>query len=284
VYTTDHRDALIDLAKRSLLPEDAREAEAIVDVLTRAPIGAVSWEGGRLIGAALASIGHKDSSVAHLDLLLVDPGFRRRGIARALLAEVEQALRTRGLGTIVVRGNAPEYAWPGVDVRYTAAICALEAAGFAHDRTAWNMTAPLPVPEKNMMPAKDIEVRRATEADLDSLRAMVFQQWGPAWTAEVERAVRGGGGVHAAFRASDGQPVAFAAWGGLRPSWFGPMGTLPAAGGLGLGSVLLRRCLADQAALGLDSAQIGWVGPVPFYSRAVGAYIDRVFFLFSKAL
>lgn len=282
VYPAAHRDALIDLAKRCLLPEDAREAEAIVDVLTPAPIGVVAMDGDRLVGAAIASASHKDPTAAHLDLLLVDPGQRRRGIARGLLAELEQVLKAKGMTRISVKGNAPDYAWPGVDVRYTAAICALKAAGYEHDRTAWNMTAPLPVPEKKMRETKDIEVRRAGEADLDSLRAMVSGEWGQAWVTEVERAVLGTGGVHAAFR--DGQPIAFAAWGGCRPSWFGPMGTLPAATGLGLGSVLLRHCLEDQAALGLDSAQIGWVGPVPFYSNAVGAYIDRVFFLFSKAL
>jgi GNAT superfamily N-acetyltransferase len=282
VYTAEHRDALIDLARRCLLPEDAVEAEVIVDLLTHAPIGVVSMDGDRLVGAALASVGHKDPATAHLDLLLVDPGFRRRGIARGMLAELEQVLRAAGKTAIAVQGNAPDYAWPGVDVRYTAAICALQAAGYTHDRTAWNMTAALPVPEKKMREAEGVQVRRVAESDLDSLRAMVSAQWGPAWVAEVERAVLGSGGVHAAFR--DGQPVAFAAWGGCRPSWFGPMGTLPAASGLGLGSILLRRCLADQAALGLDSAQIGWVGPVPFYSNAVGAIIERVFFLFSKAL
>ncbi|HZM81037.1 MAG TPA: GNAT family N-acetyltransferase [Candidatus Limnocylindrales bacterium] len=286
MYTAAHRTALIDLARRCLLPEDAREAEVIVNVLTRAPIGVVSVDGDRLIGAAIASAGHKDPTAAHLDLLLVDPEHRRRGVARGLLAELEQVLKARGVTRIAVKGNAPDYAWPGVDVRYTEAICALEATGYAHDHTAWNMTAPLPVPDKKIRETKDIEIRRALQADLETLRAMVSGEWGPAWTAEVERAVlageRGAGGVHAAFR--NGQPIAFAAWGGCRPSWFGPMGTLPAATGLGLGSILLRRCLRDQAALGLDSAQIGWVGPVPFYSNAVGAYIDRVFFLFSKAL
>lgn len=282
MYTAAHRDALIELAKRCLLPEDAAEAEAIVDVLTHAPIGVVRMDGERLVGAAIASVGHKDPAAAHLDLLLVDPEYRRRGIARGLLTELERVLKAKGMTSVSVKGNAPDYAWPGVDVRYTAAICALRKAGYTHDRTAWNMTAPLPVPEKNLKETKEVELRRAVEADLDSLRAMVSGEWGPAWTTEVERAVTGAGGVHVAFR--DGQPIAFAAWGGCRPSWFGPMGTLPAAMGLGLGSVLLRRCLADQAALGLGSAQIGWVGPVPFYSNAVGAYIDRVFFLFSKAL
>lgn len=277
------REELIELARRCLLPEDAAEAEAIVDVLGHtAPITVTKAEGGVLIGAAQASVGHKDPTAAHLDLLLVDPAHRRRGAARELLAELEQRLKARGLVKVKVTGNAPDYAWPGVDVRYTAAICALEAAGYTREGTAWNMSAPLPVPGTEKTTPEGVEIRRASTGDLEALEAVVGREWGPAWTTEVRRAVQGDGGVHAAWR--DGEPIAFAAWGGCRPSWFGPMGTLPAAGGLGLGSVLLRRCLADQAALGLDKAQIGWVGPVPFYSGAVGAYIERVFFLFSKPL
>jgi predicted N-acetyltransferase YhbS len=62
------------------------------------------------------------------------------------------------------------------------------------------------------------------------------------------------------------------------------MGTAPNAQGQGIGGVLLRRCLGDLRAAGYGEAQIGWVGPVPFYSGAVGAYIDRVFFLYRKEL
>lgn len=283
VYTDAHRAATIDLAKRCLLPQDAAEAETIVDVLARDTMGVVTEVEGRVIGAALGSAGHKDPTAGHLDLLLVDPAYRRRGVARDLLHRLEARFREHGLKSVKVVGNAPGYAWPGVDVHYTAAVCALTACGYSHDRTAWNMTAPLPVIKPPRAPkGTDIEVRRAEKEDLPLLLPMVDGQWGPTWTAEVERAVTGSGGVYAAFRG--GAPIAFAAWGACRPSWFGPMGTLPAATGLGLGGVLLRRCLDDQAALGLTSAQIGWVGPVPFYANAVDAYIDRVFFLFSKPL
>ena len=84
--------------------------------------------------------------------------------------------------------------------------------------------------------------------------------------------------------AKDGAILGFAAYGSSRPSWFGPMGTTAAARGRGIGSVLLRRCLADQRANGYDTAQIGWVGPMPFYSTAVGARVERVFFLYRKQL
>ena len=48
--------------------------------------------------------------------------------------------------------------------------------------------------------------------------------------------------------------------------------------------MLLRRCLAEQRAAGMASAQIGWVGPLGFYSRAVGARAERVFWLYRRDL
>jgi mycothiol synthase len=286
-----HRDAVVDLTRRSVLAEDAPDAELIVDLFTRRGAGLVAISGDTVIGAAIAGTGNKDATVAHLDLLVVDAAHRRAGVARALLAALETRLAAGGHRTVRVAGNAPDYAWPGVDVRQTPAICTLTALGYTHDQTAWNMTADLTpgspalaetVTAERRLAAKDVVVRRATRDDLGLLLPIVAQEWGPAWVAEIERAVLGAGGCHLGLRA--GTPIAFAAWGGCRPGWFGPMGTLPAAKGLGIGGVLLRRCLADQAELGLTSAQIGWVGPVPFYSTAAGAWIERVFFLFSKQL
>jgi mycothiol synthase len=48
--------------------------------------------------------------------------------------------------------------------------------------------------------------------------------------------------------------------------------------------VLLLRCLADQRATGLERVQIGWVGPLRFYSGVVGARVERVFFRYRKQL
>ncbi|GAA1647594.1 GNAT family N-acetyltransferase [Catellatospora bangladeshensis] len=293
-YEPQHRTAVAELLARCLLEEDAAEAADLVDLLGGSA-GFVATDGDApdadVIGVALASTGHKDPTVGHLDLLAVDPAFRRQGLARELVGAVEGLLRSRGLSAVRVAGNPPTHAWPGVDVRYTPAVCALTALGYAHDRTAWNMTAELVEGSPALRETRTAQerlahshvvVRAATPDDLPELRPMILAEWGPAWAAEVERAIGGAGGCHLALR--DGQPVGFAAWGGCRPSWFGPMGTLPAAAGLGIGGVLLRRCLRDQAERGITRAQIGWVGPVPFYSGAAGAAIERVFFLFHKAL
>jgi GNAT superfamily N-acetyltransferase len=190
---------------------------------------------------------------------------------------------------VVLAGNAPYYAWPGIDVRYTPALCAAMALGFAQDQPAWNMTADLRAlaptgPDEMRLAGDGVTVRRAEPADVPALTGFVLANWGSGWAGEITHSIgRDRAGCWLALE-TDGTLLGFAAYGSSRPSWFGPMGTTPAARGRGIGSVLLRRCLAEQRAGGHETAQIGWVGPVPFYSAAVGARVERVFFLYRKAL
>ena len=56
----------------------------------------------------------------------------------------------------------------------------------------------------------------------------------------------------------------------------------PAERRRGVGRALLARI--EGALAGHETAQIGWVGPMPFYSSTVGARVERVFFLYRKQL
>jgi len=309
--TDDDVPAVVSLCRTALdLPEDAAEAAEIV-LRLRESTGTDGWaahprrlagfvavvpapasvSGGRVVGAVLGSISHRDQSIGHIDLIAVDPPERRRGIGRALMSRVEGALAGLGAGEVVIDGNAPYYAWPGVDVRYTPAICAVTAFGFAKDDSAWNMTANLSgdrprstESDERQLADKGITVRRAGLDDVPALVEFVLTNFGSGWAGEIVHSVgREHAGCYLAIDAA-GAFLGFAAYGSSRPSWFGPMGTAPAARGLGIGSVLLRRCLADQKAAGHERVQIGWVGPLPFYSSAVGARVERVFMLYRKQL
>ena len=264
-------------------------AEAALDIAGAAISGVpMSAAGGRVVGVALGSVSHRDSSIGHVDLVAVEPEQRRRGIGRALMARVEAALAGLGADEVVIAGNAPYYAWPGIDVRYTPAICAAMALGFEQDQPAWNMTAVLGDEStdeaEKQLAQKGVTVRRAILEDVPSLVEFSLANFGPSWAGEISHSVgRDRAGCHLAVD-SAGKILGFAAYGSSRPSWFGPMGTAPAGRGLGIGGVLLRRCLRDQQAHGYDSVQIGWVGPLPFYSGQVGARVERVFFLYRKQL
>lgn len=283
---------------------DADEAAPVLRRLAAPPAGrrAVWLRAGDAAGPTglVAASVAADPTVGHLDLIAVRPEHRRRGVGRALVRAAERELAVLGVTEVRWAGNAPCYAWPGIDVRYTAAVCCAESLGYLRHGEAHNMLVGLADlaahPETEAAgPDGDITVRRATPADLPALTGWAGGIWGDAWAWEIEQSVLGGpdgptrnpdappvAACHLAERAGD--MLAFAGFGANRPSWFGPMGTDPAARGLGLGAVLLRRCLADQRAAGLSSAQIAWAGPVAFYARTVGARLDRVFWSYRRTL
>jgi mycothiol synthase len=296
--TEDDVPAVVALCGAALdLPEDAAEAAEIV-LRLRETTGTDGWSRqprrlagflattavGDVIGVVLGSVSHRDPSIGHVDLVAVHPQERRRGIGRALMARIEGALAGLGAGDMVIAGNAPYYAWPGIDVRYTAAMCAATAFGFEQDQPAWNMTADLTGDVPEVAPIEGVTLRRAVPGDLAALVEFTLRTFGSGWAGEITHSVgRDHAGCHLALD-EKGEILGFAAYGSSRPSWFGPMGTVPAARGRGVGRALLLRCLADQRAAGYDRVQIGWVGPVPFYSGAVGARVERVFQLYRKQL
>ena len=78
--------------------------------------------------------------------------------------------------------------------------------------------------------------------------------------------------------------IGFAAHGVYRPSLYGPIATDPAEQGHGVGNVLSGLVLADMAAGGVKTAQIGWIAEtaIPFYSRTAGARLGRCFWMLAK--
>ncbi|GAA2378269.1 GNAT family N-acetyltransferase [Dactylosporangium salmoneum] len=275
------------LARALDLPEDAAEAEVLAARLAAPPAGrpAVRLAAADGAGVVFASINDADPGLGHVELLAVAPEARRRGVGSALLRTAEERLAGLGADRVRLGGNPPCYAWPGIDVRYTPAICLARRAGYSLTDTAWNMTADLTrhsaeaAGDEARLESAGVKVLAADADAPDWVRAI----WGDGWAWEVEQSLdREGAGCYVAVR--DGEILGFAAYGANRPSWFGPMGTAPAAEGLGVGRVLLRRCLADQRAEGHATAQIGWAGPIAFYSKAVAARLERIFWIYTKTL
>ncbi|MFI6902029.1 GNAT family N-acetyltransferase [Nonomuraea sp. NPDC050394] len=268
---------------RAALTYDCAEGAALVRRLARPPADR-RWtaivEGG---GVVFASMSTRDAALGHIDLLAVHPDEQGKGRGRELVGAAEEWLRARGATQARFAGNPPCYAWPGIDVRYTPAAALAERLGYERYHVAWNMTADLGTDlsvEQDLarLAGRGVRVGVSTGGDdRGPIVEFARRNWNDSWAWEAETA----DGVVYAER--DGEILAFAAWGG-RPGWFGPMGTAPAAQGLGVGRVLLRRALACQRDEGQSHAQIGWVGPLRFYSRAVGARAERVFWLYRREL
>ncbi|MEU3166524.1 GNAT family N-acetyltransferase [Streptosporangium sp. NPDC006930] len=276
-------EALAEIAGAALTHDVGESASLVARLAT--PPAHRSWTAlvtRGLDGVVFASMSARDPRAGHLDLLAVRPEARGAGLGRALVTAAEDWLRDRGATEVRFAGNPPCYAWPGIDVRYTAAACLAESLGYERYNVAWNMTVDLAGDlsvddDLTRLAALGVTVHAVAPGDRAAVSAFVEEQWNANWAWEAEQAA----GCHYAVR--EGEILGFAAW-GARPSWFGPMGTAPAARGLGVGRVLVRRCLAEQRATGMSSAQIGWVGPLRFYARTVGAHAERVFWLYRRGL
>lgn len=284
--------ALRRIAARSLR-WDQPDAGSLVALLwphEHPELAVVACEDGVPVGCALGSL---RGERGHVNLLVVAPEAWHRGYGRALLRALEERLEAAGALRIFAGGASPRFAWPGVDVRYSAAGFLLESAGYLKQHQAVNMTVDLADPGLRLetargeraLSAEGITLRPLREEDREAITPWLAS-WGGTWLEEALATLeRPGGRCHLAVR-EDGGPdaayIGFACYGVNRADWFGPMGTREEQRGLGIGSVLLRRCLSDLHAAGHDTAQIAWVGPTKFYAKVVGAYIERVFWIYRK--
>ncbi len=292
LLTSTDLPALAELCRRGL--RDAVSPAVLERLLLAEPglrpeLQLALWDGPRLIGAALGSL--RDTPKGRVGgprLLLVDPELRLRGFGSGLLAELERRLLAAGATELRVGALPPNYLWPGLDPRDTPALCMLQRRGYTRSGEAVNMEVDLTARPAWWTAADEARlppgwtIRRGEERDGEPLAAWVGKQFSELWVWEARAALQlQPAAVFIAER--DGQIGGFACHSvsGL-PGTFGPTGTDESLRGLGLGKALLLRCLADLREQGYERIEIGWVGPVAFYSRVAGAAINRVCWFFSK--
>lgn len=271
---------------------DASELPAILQA-ARPRLAVVAEGDGEITGVCYGSPGRSAAGKpsGHVDLLAVRQSASGQGAGRRLLSSMEDLLREHGAVDVILGANPPVYLWPGIDLRYTAMTCLASRAGYERYQEAVDMVVDLQAADLDCrddeirLAGAGVTVRRAAHSEsslvVDWLRG---GPWGQSsWPDEAESALsRQPAGCHVACR--DAGYVGFACHGSIRRGWFGPMGTLASERQLGIGSLLLKRCLADMKAAGHLNARIGWVGPVRFYARSVGARMERVYWLYRKAL
>ncbi len=228
---------------------------------------------------------------AWIGLFAVAPVHRRQGLAKRLFQHAHSICRQEGLQTVDVLGVPTNYLTPGIDPRYTAGICLLESLGYAHRGERLNLRARLEgdfstADEEADLHKEGITIRRAVLHEDDKAMADFFgRNFGEDWLMETSLAMNNDPpGVHLALRGD--VVLGFAAHSAMNEEWgnFGPMGTADAEQGMGIGRILLYRCMADLKAAGFASALIPWVGPYRFYCRHLDCSIDRVFWQYRLEL
>jgi GNAT superfamily N-acetyltransferase len=223
-----------------------------------------------------------------LDLIVVAAQHQRSGVARTLLDQLEAQLWRAGCTRLRIEGNAPSYAWAGVDVHYTRALCFVERTGFRRGLCAINMTVDLTAEivdtaaDEARLRRNGISVRRAAAADTATIEGLSLR-WRKRWVEQLSLALHDPRG--AVFLAElEGQCVGFCAYGVNRLHELGPLGVDDHVRGLGIGAVLLKRCCAAQHHQGLQRAELQWAGPLPYFADVLDAQTGRVFWIYEKDL
>ncbi len=262
-------------------------AHATLDAFdSHASLCLVAHEHDELVGFGF---GARRDELGILRLFGVKTEYRRKGIASALLDELEKRLADEGATRLAVDGIAPGWLFPGVELTRTPAITLLMQRGYKTERVARvDMLVDLTqsantIVSLDALKERKFEIRRALPQDRKALKEFVGAHFGKDWVQEsgsaFDREV-----IPLFLAIKDSAIVSFAVYDVTGPRRFGPTGTHPDMRGQGLGSTLMRMCMQDMATRGDTACEIVWVGPVAYYARALGAKLHRAYWTFTKEL
>ena len=258
-------------------PDDVLQVVDAVTIATASGTGAVT--------VTITGVGEHRS--AHLQLLVVHPGRRGRGIGRALVGAAEQWVRDRDIDELTVGAAAPFYLFTGIDTRWTPAVCLFESLGYERSGAELDLTcATRGSTARRSATAEETDAVVVEAVDDDersaALMEMVERDW-PLWSAEFRRAAEAGT-VVVARDGADGPVLGAAAHSVSRFGVIGPVAVAPSAHGRGIGSELMSTVLADLSVAGLRTAEIAWTSTVRFYAKACGATIARTSLVMRRSL
>jgi ribosomal protein S18 acetylase RimI-like enzyme len=225
------------------------------------------------------------------------PDYRRRGIGRALFQYADERLRGQGRQTVSIAPYVPNYFIPGVDVEaYPVALEFLAGQGFAQvdhaismgaDLSGYQIPAEIVALEKRREQEDGVTIRPVTSSDLPELMPFIVQHFGWDWfrfAQDYLLEIFGANPTQVCFLVArqHGEIVGYCQ---QKLERFGPFGVDPARRNLGIGRLLLFRCLATMSARQNYFAYFLWTGEdaARLYSFA-GFRRRREFALFSKSL
>lgn len=263
----------------------------------------VAIEDGRVIGFVLGLTRQTplflqglEPDKAWVTAFGVHPDYQRRGIGRALFGYLFERFQAQGRKTIDLSPYVPNYFVPGVDVAaYPGTITFLEnALGFKTLYQAISMGADLTgfqVPpeiaglQARLEREQGVTVLPVTSADLPELMPFIVRHFGWDWYRHAQDyllEIFGDTPHQTCFLVArqHGEIIGYCQ---QRRERFGPFGVNPDRRNLGVGRVLLFRCLEAMSARHVFYAYFLWTGEdaARLYSLA-GFQRRRVFAVLRK--
>ncbi len=228
----------------------------------------------------------------------VHPDYRRRGIGRALFTHVLDRFKEQGRKTVEISPYVPNYFIPGVDSEaYRDALAFLQGAfGFSVIERPISMGAKLTgfqIPteiiqlELKRQREDDLWISPVTSADLPELMPFISTHFGWDWYRHLQEYLLEYFGDSSSqmcilVARLRGEIVGFCP---QRRERFGPFGVRGDVRNLGIGRILLFRCLAEMSKRNIYYSYFMWTGDdaARLYSQA-GYEKRRTFAILRKDL
>jgi ribosomal protein S18 acetylase RimI-like enzyme len=234
----------------------------------------VAVEDGRIVGFVLAITRQTplflqglEPDKAWITAFGVHPDYQRQGIGRALFEYIFQ--RMQGRKTLEIAPYVPNYFVPGLDVAaYPGTIKFLKARGFTTFERAISMGANLTgfqIPPdilelERKREQEGLTIRPVTSTDLPDLMPFIATYFGWDWYRHAQEYLLEYFGdstsqVCVMVARLRGEVVGYCQ---QRRERFGPFGVRPDMRNLGVGRLLLFRCLAEMCARQVYYAYFLW--------------------------
>ena len=226
----------------------------------------------------------------HIKGIFVLEQFRRQGIGAKLLTEAEKYIKSKGKKIIRVITYTGRYFFPGVDLRYKAALRLFENRGYQEDHIIDDVD--LEVKDYQISDYQKDARRRMAEFEvhiedydpsmLDEMRKFVEKVNMTSWFPEGwEERFKEKGNKVAAFKGEE-----IVGWASYHPgvgtAGFGPIAVLEEMRGNGIGSCLLLESVLRLKDAGADRVIASWAN-TPFYLPN-GWNICRQYKVFEKEI
>ncbi|EOH90340.1 hypothetical protein UAS_00065 [Enterococcus asini ATCC 700915] len=224
----------------------------------------------------------------------VAQSWKRQGIAKALVSQVEEDLQTAGATEITLCAFSPNYFAPGIDLRYTEGLAFFKALGYLDKGDAVSMGAVLTnheVDVESILAEKRKQgIRIMPYEDRYYAKILEFAEaeFGGGWHRNLLLAMQAGEASETIFLAvdEDDQVIGFT----MRKidgndTRFGPIGVSSKIRSKGLGSALLEVMLDDLIKRGIYYTFFLWThGKTIDFYRKHGFEIYRTYELSRKEL
>jgi GNAT superfamily N-acetyltransferase len=261
-----------------LLPAGiARLGEGLVAEAGTGPVGFVAVAAGRSV-----------------PLILVEPGYQRRGIGTTLLTAALDHMRSGGATSVTAGSGGRFNIWPGVPRDLPAAVRFFTTRGWQHNHDTLDLVADLrqyrPPPDAHKNAAsRGITITQPGSPDLADVlafEAATFPSWSH-WFAESGPAdilvAHDSAGPIAGtlLLAGPGADTVFAPILGAAAGTIGCVGVAAPRQGEGIGTALVARASEILRDAGTRNCHIGWTTRESFYRRA-GYQPWRRYAMFSR--